>query len=96
MILAAVVPWSYHGGMSTVVKKSVSVPDIIWTAAEAEAEASDTTVSALIAEGLQYLLAIRAGQHAVRDWEAEHGAFSPEEIAEADAALDAAGVSRAE
>jgi hypothetical protein len=32
----------------------------------------------------------------VRDWEAEHGAFSPEEIADADAALDAAGVIRPE
>jgi hypothetical protein len=53
-------------------------------------------VSALVAEGLEYLLAIRAGQHAVRDWEAEHGAFSPEEIADADAALDAAGVIRPE
>ena len=80
--------------MGAVVKKSVSVPDIIWSAAEAEAEASHTTVSALVAEGLEYLLAIRAGQHAVRDWEAEHGAFTPEEIAEADAALDAAGVTR--
>ena len=94
--VALVVPWAYHRDMSTVVKKSVSVPDVIWSAAEAEAESSHTTVSALVAEGLEYLLAIRAGQHAVRDWEAEHGAFSPEEIADADAALDAAGVIRPE
>lgn len=79
--------------MGTVVKKSISVPDIVWSAAEAEAEASHTTVSALVTEGLECLLAIRAGQHAVREWEAEHGEFSPQEIAEADAALDAAGVS---
>jgi hypothetical protein len=80
--------------MSTVVKKSVSVPDVIWSAAEAEAEASHTTVSALVTEGLEYLLTIRAGQHAVGEWEAEHGAFTPAEIAEADAALDSAGVTQ--
>lgn len=77
-------------------KKSVSVPDVVWSAAEAEAEAADTTVSALVAEGLEYLLALREGQRAAAAWEAEHGAFSPEEIAEADAALDAAGVIRPE
>jgi hypothetical protein len=80
--------------MGTVVKKSVSVPDVVWSAAEAEAEASHTTVSALVAEGLEYLLAVRAGQHAVEEWEAEHGAFTPEEIAEADAALDSAGITQ--
>jgi hypothetical protein len=94
--IALVLPWSYYSCMSTVVKKSVSVPDAIWAAAEAEAAYSHTTVSALIADALENLLAIRAGLRAVQEWEREHGEFTAAEIAEADAILDASGVGRAE
>lgn len=94
--IAMVLPWSYYSSMGTVVKKSVSVPDAIWAAAEAEAARSNTTVSALIADALENLLAIRAGLRAVQEWEREHGEFTATEIAEADAILDAAGVGRAE
>jgi len=94
--VATVLPWSYYSSMSTVVKKSVSVPDAIWAAAEAEAAYSHTTVSALIADALENLLAIRAGLRAVQEWEREHGEFTAAENAEADAILDAAGVGRAE
>jgi hypothetical protein len=93
--IATVLPWSYYGNMGTVVKKSVSVPDVIWAAAEAEAAHSHTTVSALIADALENLLAIRAGLRAVQEWEREHGEFTGTEVAEADATLDAAGVGRA-
>jgi hypothetical protein len=80
--------------MAGVVKKSVSVPDIIWAAAEDEAAHEHTTVSALITEALENLLAIRDGLRAVRDWEREHGEFTQEELAEADALLDRHGVGR--
>jgi hypothetical protein len=78
--------------MAGVVKKSVSVPDVIWAAAEDEAANGNTTVSALITEALENLLAIRDGLRAVREWEKEHGEFTSEERAEADAILDEHGV----
>jgi hypothetical protein len=80
--------------MAGVVKKSVSVPDIIWAAVEDEAAHEHTTVSALITEALENLLAIRDGLRAVREWEREHGEFTPEELAEADALLDERGIGR--
>jgi hypothetical protein len=78
--------------MAGVVKKSVSVPDVIWAAAEDEAANGNTTVSALITEALENLLAIRDGLRAVREWERENGEFTPEERAAADAILDEHGV----
>lgn len=80
--------------MGAVAKKSVSVPDVIWAAAEDEAASGHTTVSVLIAEALENLLAIRAGQRAVREWERENGALTVDELAEADAALDGSDVGR--
>jgi predicted transcriptional regulator len=78
--------------MGTVVKKSVSVPDVIWSAAERAADVRHTTVSALVTEALENYLKIQAGLQAVKEWEAENGPFTPEELAEADAILDAHGV----
>jgi hypothetical protein len=85
-------PWSYHYIVSTVVKKSVSVPEVIWSAAEVAAANRHTTVSALVAEALQNYLKIQAGLEAVDEWERENGPFTDEELAEADAILDAHGV----
>jgi predicted transcriptional regulator len=90
--LATVRPRSYHYVMGTVVKKSVSVPDVIWSAAERAADVRHTTVSALVTEALENYLKIQAGLQAVKEWEAENGPFTPEELAEADAILDAHGV----
>jgi hypothetical protein len=81
--------------MSNVVKKSVSFRDELWQAVEATAAEEDTTVSAIVNAALENLLAIRAGLRATVEWQAEHGAFTPEEIAEADALLDAVGVTPA-
>lgn len=78
--------------MSTVVKKSVSVPDVIWSEAERTADVRHITVSALVTEALENYLQIQAGLRAVDEWEAEHGPLTEEELAEADAILDAAGV----
>jgi hypothetical protein len=80
--------------MGSVVKKSLSVPDVIWAAAEDEAANGHTTVSALVTEALENLLAIRDGLRAVREWEREHGKLTAEELAEADAILDKYGVGR--
>ena len=78
--------------MSTVVKKSVSVPDVIWSAAEVAAADRHMTVSALVTEALENYLKIQAGLQAVDEWERENGPFTEEELAEADAMLDAHGV----
>lgn len=43
-------------------------------------------------DALVYYLTLRRGMEAVREWEAENGALTAEEIAEADQVLDEAGV----
>lgn len=73
-------------------KKSVSIPDDVWSAAEAAAEDDHTTVSALVSEALSRLLSVRAGLREVRAWERDHGALTAEELAEADEVLTRAGV----
>jgi predicted transcriptional regulator len=90
--LTTVRPWSYHYVVSTVVKKSVSVPEAIWSAAERAADVRHTTVSALVTEALENYLKIQAGLQAADEWERENGPLTDEELAEADAILDAHGV----
>lgn len=90
--MTAVRPRSYHCVVGTVVKKSVSVPDVIWSAAEREADVLHITVSALVTQALENYLKIQDGLAAVAEWEAEHGPLTEEGLAEADAILDAAGV----
>lgn len=89
-----VIPRYYHGDMGGVVKKSVSVPAEIWAAAEEEAAARGTTVSALIAEALDHLVTIQRGLRAVAEYEAENGPFTEEELAWADALFDEHGIGR--
>lgn len=92
--VAVVLPRYYHGDMAGVVKKSVSVPAEIWAAAEEEAAARGTTVSALIAEALDHLVTIQRGLRAVAEYEAENGPFTEEELAWADALFDEHGIGR--
>jgi hypothetical protein len=92
--LVLVLPRYYHAVMGGVVKKSVSVPAEIWAAAEEEAAARGTTVSALIAEALDHLVTIQRGLRAVAEYEAENGALTEEELAWADALLDEHGIGR--
>lgn len=82
--------------MSAVVKKSLSFPAEVLAAAEAEAAAEQTSLSAFVAEAVEHHAAIRAGQRAVREWEREHGELTAQELAEADELLDRAGVERPE
>ena len=55
----------------------------------ARAAARDgVSVSSWLNDAAENKLAIEEGLAAMRDWESEHGAFSPDELAEADAVLD--------
>lgn len=80
--------------MSSVVKRSISLPAEVFAALEDEAAKRGQTVSAALADAADLWLATRRGLRAVRAWEREHGALSAEELAAADAALDNAGLRR--
>lgn len=90
--LALVRPWSYHSTMSTVVKRSISLPADVFAALEHEAALDDRTISAVVAEATEQWLRVRRGLAAVREWEHDHGALTAAELAEADAALDRANI----
>jgi hypothetical protein len=92
--LTIVVPWSYHRCMSTVVKRSISLPSEVFAALENEAAAQGQTVSAALADAADQWLATRRGLRSVRAWERENGALTAAELAAADAELDGAGVAR--
>ena len=76
--------------MGRVVKRSLSFPPDVFEELEAEARAQGTTVSALMTSAAEDLLRRRRGLAAVAEYEAEHGAFTEEELAEADRILDEA------
>ena len=73
-----------------VVKRSISFDAQLWE--QVTAELSPGEVSAVVNKALDDLLRRRRGLAAVAEWEAENGALSAEELAEADAILDAAGI----
>jgi hypothetical protein len=49
------------------------------------AQEEGLSVSAWISQAAEDRLAIKEGLQVVADWEAEHGSFTPEELARADA-----------
>jgi hypothetical protein len=63
--------------------RSVSVPAGLDERIAAAAEAEGLTVSAWLVRSAERELTVRAGLAAVADWEAEHGAFTENEKAEA-------------
>ena len=71
-------------------KRSISIPPELDADIAAAAEAAGMSYSAWIAEAARKEFTIRAGLEAVSHYEAEHGAFSPAEIAEADEWADRA------
>jgi hypothetical protein len=73
-----------------VVKRSVSFDEQLL--AEVTAEVGQGEVSATVNQALADLLRRRRALAAVAEWEAEHGVFTEDEMAEAHARLDAAGV----
>jgi predicted transcriptional regulator len=75
-----------------VVKRAVSFDPEVWADLASIAEAEQIGVSTVINLALRHELRLQRGLAAVAEWESEHGAFTEEEIAEADRILDAAGV----
>ena len=71
-------------------KLSVALDERVAEAAAASAERLGLSLSAWLNRAAQNALAVEDGLAAVAEWEAEHGAFTAEEIAAADAVLDAA------
>jgi hypothetical protein len=65
-------------------KRSISIPPELDAEIAAAAEAAGMSYSAWVAEAARKEFTIRAGLEAVSQYEAEHGAFTPAEIAEAD------------
>ena len=80
------------GFMAVRKKRSISIPPDLDAKIAAAAEAAGLSYSAWVAETARKEFTIRAGLEAVSQYEAEHGAFTPAEIADADEW--AAGVAR--
>ena len=94
-----VLPPYYRGGMAVRKKRSISMPpelDVEIAAAAAEAGLS---YSAWLAATARKEFTIRAGLAAIGQFEQDHGAFTAEEIADADAwaarAIERSGQTRA-
>ncbi len=73
---------SYHLIMAPRQKRSISLPSDLADAIDQAATAEGTTVSAWIAETAAHRLRIDAGRKGVAEWERQHGALSPDEIAD--------------
>lgn len=87
---------SYRGSSVDVVPRGNPSPKLAITVAPdvydalLDAAADDgVSVSAWITDVVRDALAIRRGLAAIAAWEAEHGAFTEEELAEADRRVDA-------
>jgi hypothetical protein len=65
-------------------KRSISIPPELDAEIATAAEAAGMSYSAWVAEAARKEFTIRAGLEAVSQYEAEHGAFTPAETAEAD------------
>jgi hypothetical protein len=71
-------------------KLSIALDERIAAAAAASAERQGLSLSAWVNRAAENALAIEDGLAAVAEWENEHGPLSAEELAAADAVLDAA------
>lgn len=76
----------------TVVKRAVSFDPEVWADLERIAEEQHIGVSTVVNRALRHELRIQRGLAAVNEFEAQHGAFTEEELAEADRRLDNARV----
>ena len=65
-------------------KRSISIPPELDAEIAAAAEAAGMSYSAWVAQTARKEFVIRAGLEAVSQYEAEHGPFTLDEIAEAD------------
>jgi hypothetical protein len=71
-------------------KLSVSLDERVAAAAAVSAERRGMSLSAWLNDAAARALAVEDGLIAVAEWEAEHGTLTAEELAAADAVLDAA------
>ena len=72
-------------------KLSVALEERVAEAAAASAERHGLSLSAWLNRAAESALAIEDGLAAVAEWEAEHGAFTADELARAEAVLDGTG-----
>lgn len=71
-------------------KRSISLPPDVDDAIGQAAADAGMSVSAWLAQTVIHRLKIDAGRRGIAEWEAEHGALTERELAEADAAIDEA------
>jgi hypothetical protein len=75
-----------------VVKKTVSFDPEVWADVQKTAVRERIGASTVVNRALRHDLRIQRGLAAVAEWEGEHESFSEQELADADAVLDDAGV----
>ena len=63
-------------------KRSISLPPELAAAIDQAAAAEGTTVSAWIADTADRRLRLDAGLRGIADWERQHGALTPQELAD--------------
>ena len=80
----AVVLLCYRRFMAVRKKRSISIPPELDAEIASAAEAAGLSYSAWVAQAARKEFTIRAGLDAISQYEAEHGAFTPAEIAQAD------------
>ena len=73
---------SYHFLMAQRQKRSISLPADLADAIDVAATAEGTTVSAWIAETAAHRLRLDAGRKGIAEWERQHGALTPDELAD--------------
>jgi len=79
-----VVPLCYRRVVAVRKKRSISIPPELDAEIAAAAQDAGMSYSAWIAQTARKEFIIREGLEAVGQYEAEHGPFTPDEIAEAD------------
>ena len=79
--------WYYHDRMP-VRKLSVALDDSVAEDVARAADRAGVSVSAWLNHAAENELATERGLDAVREWEADHGALTGEELAAADTLLD--------
>lgn len=84
----AAVPTAIPLRCMTVSKRSVSLDDSVAERVERAAEEGGVSFSSWLSAAAEDKLLLREGMHGVREWEAEAGALTTEELAAGEALLD--------
>lgn len=79
----------YGAGMATK-KVTITLDESLVEALAGAAEEEGIPLSRLVAGAAERELRLRAGRAVIQEWQAEHGAFTPEELAAARAEMAAA------